>query len=59
MASSGDASALIERLDVLKAQLIIGDQNAKKEALNLSRMLTVTLNEPANTAVEQAFSASI
>ena len=58
MASSENASALIERLDVLKAQLIAGDQDAKKEALMLSRKLTVTLNEPANTAVELAFSAS-
>lgn len=52
------ARELIERLDSLKAQLLLGDESARKEALMLSRVLTVTLNEPANTAVELAFSAS-
>ncbi|TVY16828.1 O-methyltransferase asqD [Lachnellula arida] len=59
MASIGSARAIIERLDVLKSQLITEDQDAKKEALMLSRKLTVTLNEPANTAVELAFSPFI
>jgi hypothetical protein len=58
MASPEIVGALFERLDVLKAQVISGDQDAKKEALGLSRMLTVALNEPANTAVELAFAVS-
>lgn len=56
MAASEDTTALIERLDLLKSQISAGDANAKKEALQLSRILTVMLNEPANTAVELAFS---
>lgn len=58
MTSPESVSALIERLDALKAKLIDEDENAQKEALMLSRMLTFTLNEPVNTAVEQAFSVS-
>ncbi|TVY53262.1 O-methyltransferase asqD [Lachnellula cervina] len=46
----------MRRLDVLKSQLVAGDPDAQKEALMLSRKLTLTLNEPANTAVEIAFS---
>lgn len=56
--ASKPANDLIERLESLKAQLLAGDESARKEALMLSRVLTVALNEPANTAVELAFSAS-
>lgn len=59
MPSPPSLTALIERLDALKPKLVAGDKDAKKEALMLSRILTGTLNEPANIAVELAFSASI
>lgn len=59
MAPPQSATALIENLDALKARLIAEDNAARKEALMLSKMLTTTLIEPADTAVEAAFSASI
>jgi hypothetical protein len=57
--SPPDVVALIERLELLKPKLSAGDQDAQKEALDLSRTLSGTLNEPANTAVELIFGASI
>jgi hypothetical protein len=59
MTSPENTTALIERLDSLKNKIGSGDAEAKKEALMLSRMLTMMLNEPANTAVELAFSVCL
>lgn len=52
------ASSLIERLDVLKIKLEAGDEDATREALSLSRILTVILNGPLNTALEITVAAS-
>ncbi|CAG8981319.1 hypothetical protein HYALB_00005119 [Hymenoscyphus albidus] len=53
--SSTNSLDLIARLESLKPGLKSGDEDAQKEALMLSRMLGVSLNPPANTAVELAF----
>ncbi|KAF4635742.1 hypothetical protein G7Y89_g2347 [Cudoniella acicularis] len=52
MPSPPTAAALIERLDFLKPQLNAGNEDAKREALILSRILTICLNGPLNTALE-------
>lgn len=57
--SSTNAIKLIERLETLKPKLIAGDDDAQKEASVLSRMLTASVNEPKNVAVELAFSVNI
>ncbi|KAI0157909.1 putative O-methyltransferase [Hypoxylon sp. FL1284] len=61
MASSVDESVeLIEQLHSLSAKLSQGsDAKAKVEALQLSKQLTASLEQPENTAVDLAFSPVI
>jgi hypothetical protein len=48
---------LIAQLNSLTAKLSEGnDETARREALRLSKQLTLCLEEPANTAVDLAFS---
>ncbi|KAI1417113.1 putative O-methyltransferase [Hypoxylon sp. FL1857] len=50
------AQSLIEELGRLGPRLASDNPNARKEALRLSRILTSTLEQPENVAVELAFS---
>lgn len=57
MAGVSQAPDLIAQLSSLAANLSSGnDQNARREALLLSRQLTTCLEVPENTAVDLAFS---
>ncbi|KAI0472779.1 putative O-methyltransferase [Xylariaceae sp. FL0804] len=56
MTAAEESADLIEQLVRLKDQVSLGDQDATKEALQLSRKLTVSLDKPENVAVELAFS---
>ncbi|CAJ2504618.1 Uu.00g120120.m01.CDS01 [Anthostomella pinea] len=54
--ASNQAAALIAQLNNLSAKLSSDDQSARKEALQLSKRLAGTLEQPENVAVELAFS---
>ncbi|KAI0015523.1 putative O-methyltransferase [Xylariomycetidae sp. FL0641] len=56
MSGPEESAALIGQLISLKDKVASGDESATKEALQLSRKLTVALDEPGNVAVELAFS---
>ncbi|KAI0384612.1 putative O-methyltransferase [Hypomontagnella monticulosa] len=56
---SNQISFLIAQLNNLSEKLSNGDQSARKEALKLSKKLTVVLEQPENVAVDLAFSPFI
>ncbi|KAH9905815.1 putative O-methyltransferase [Xylariomycetidae sp. FL2044] len=60
MPNSQQSTAIIEKLESLRTRLASGDDpQAKAEALNLSRQLTASLEQPENTAVNLAFAPFI
>ncbi|KAI0012631.1 putative O-methyltransferase [Xylariaceae sp. FL0662B] len=57
--NSSDATTLIEKLNSLSLKLSTGDENARKEAYQLSKRLTTSLDKPENAAVDLAFAPII
>jgi hypothetical protein len=58
---ANEPTAIIEKLGVLSARLTSGDdtaEDARNEALQLSRQLTSCLEQPVTTAVDLAFAVS-
>ncbi|KAK6223280.1 hypothetical protein LQW54_000397 [Pestalotiopsis sp. IQ-011] len=56
---SNETTAIIEKLAVLSGKLSAGDDTSRNEALQLSRLLTSSLEKPATTAVDLAFAPFI
>lgn len=57
--SSHQAITFIEKLNILSSRLSLrDDKQAKSEALQLSRQLTTSLEEPDNAAVGLAYSVA-
>jgi hypothetical protein len=54
--SQNETASIIDRLAKLSPRLSNGDDQTRKEALELSRSLTAKLEQPENVAVELAFS---
>jgi hypothetical protein len=60
MPSPPNSNAIIERLNTLKDKLSAGDdRDARNEAVMLSRILTLTLSEPLDIALEVTITVSI
>lgn len=53
-----ETTTIIEKLGGLSGKLSAGDDTARSEALQLSRLLTSSLEKPATTAVDLAFAVS-
>ncbi|TVY84480.1 hypothetical protein LSUE1_G000772 [Lachnellula suecica] len=58
MSSQADPDVLLEGLaEILLKGSVKEDHNARKEALRLSKALTMALEEPVNAAVDMMFAA--
>jgi hypothetical protein len=59
MPAHSEMTTLIQRLSSLSQLLNEDNQGARKEALQLSKRLTATLEDPVNIAIDLAFAVRV